>query len=134
MMCTLETVALSPLWSSSDRMKCVTPNFLVPALNMVRAVLRRCTPAEFEEIDAKSLEAEAKRLQQEAQRLGREAEKTAKRQAKLAEEEARRQQKAADQEAKKLQREEAAAQKSLHAACTRSLPALASARKGAQVP
>ena len=37
MMCTLETVALSPLWSSSDRMKCVTPNFLVPALNMVRA-------------------------------------------------------------------------------------------------
>ena len=81
------------------------------ALSMVRAVLRRCTPAEFEEIDVKSLEAEAKRLQQEAQRLGREAEKTAKRQAKLAEEEARRQQKAADQEAKKLQREEAAAQK-----------------------
>ena len=81
------------------------------ALNMVRAVLRRCTPAEFEEIDVKSLEAEAKRQQQETQRLGREAEKNAKRQAKLAEEEARRQQKAADQEAKKLQREEAAAQK-----------------------
>ena len=37
MMCTLETVALSPLWRSSDRMKCVTPNFLVPALNMMRA-------------------------------------------------------------------------------------------------
>ena len=77
------------------------------ALNMVRAVLRRCTPAEFEEVDAKSLETEAKRLQQEAQRLGREAEKNAKRLARLAEEEARRQQKAADVEARKAQREEA---------------------------
>ena len=40
------------------------------AINMVRAVLCRCTPAEFEQIDVRALEAEAKRLQLEVKRLG----------------------------------------------------------------
>ena len=81
------------------------------AINMVRAVLCRCTPAEFEQIDVRALEAEAKRLQLEVKRQEKEAEKNAKRLAKIAEDEARRLQREADQEAKARQRLELAAQK-----------------------
>ena len=38
------------------------------AINMVRAVLSRCTPTEFEQIDPRALETEAKRLQLEVTR------------------------------------------------------------------
>ena len=81
------------------------------AINMVRAVLCRCTPTEFEQIDVRALEAEAKRLQIEVKRQEKEAEKNAKRLAKIAEDEARRLQREADQEAKARQRLELAAQK-----------------------
>ncbi len=81
------------------------------ALKMVRAILRRCTPSEFESLDVRAMEAEAKRLLLEAKRQEKEAEKNAKRLAKLAEDEARRQQKEAEQEAKARQRLELAAEK-----------------------
>ena len=81
------------------------------AINMVRAVLCRCTPTEFEQIDVRALEAEAKRLQLELKRQEKEAEKNAKRLVKIAEDEARRLQREADQEAKARQRLDLAAQK-----------------------
>ena len=81
------------------------------AISMVRAVLCRCTPTEFEQIDVRALEQEAKRQQLEVKRQEKEAEKNAKRLAKIAEEEARRLQREADQEAKARQRLELAAQK-----------------------